>query len=1205
MEKQIISVLNSLAENGSEETRRQCSICLSKLTMQKALDSVLAQAGVLLSLQSLLNNSGAHDIISYAILRYALFRIRLLWLYNLANMSSLCNIAPAMTGGDAEAVIRLCLQGCKRLDFLHSYDAALFISKIFCNLSRIPHYVSLLVEEGVLPIMLSLMECQPHIYVMSAIVEALFNMSMLRKNRRDIQSSGISSQLSRILDADSEECRAHAMLMVGNLLAAGYFQDKVSKEDMLWRLIGLLDPNCPVQCYAAAYCVAHLSQSESCSTTMVTKCDMLPIAIKLLSMSLESSTSAYLWTAMANFTCFNGLLESIMENPKFIPLICDDSKTADHQEVVAQLMLNLSQHTMLYTQLDQTLFTKLITAYKLLFIRGSTASVRLLAISMLTNVALSVPESRGFLLGGDLIDIIEESGLTNTATNVRYLTLIYLISKEPQLCPKLVDFGAQRLLMTILPTVATNESAKDTIAATLHNLSLKRALLGTGVLESLLAFAKNCKTIRVLWCARTLANISSYPRSRATLSKEKRVIPFLSAIMRYGCVEADRVQHYCALAICNVLSSHVDKDILQGLVRSGAVVDLVVVTLLRVNSITTKEALGRALFNLLSLADYREELVIQLDVLEALLELGRIERIEMLELSVKAIFNITCETPTYAAKLAELKLPHLMVSRSIAAPELQGAIPTTAVKLSCGQSIANMSFDRKLAQMMTSEKMSESCVAIVNIDTDEARYCACATLYNLSFLDSCISLANSQVVPLLVSMLTSGPVLCIQLAVGALCNFSLFEVFHDQLTALAIGPAINAINAPHLDSNIKLDCLYIIYNVITCFAPCQARAIDEGVVSALLKIIKTNDSEEIVSVVSRIVKEICTMVSMARKLLTDGIMNIMLKLSKFEIPLVKLDLSVAIFNLSMTVEFSLKMLKLDTVDILFWLTIYDCLNLYDPIRKNVVRCLRNFTISAEDCSYICKEERLTSVLKALIKSTSEDVLYNTAVVIYNLLNCSASVVADCRATLLRRGVIQLIFDLAASGYMSVRHICSASLHSVADHIPESDDPAVLQLIMCLLDADGDQFSQLGEKVGTLLPYTQTAAFRGTRFDHTGATFTANWLPLASDVDNIFKAAQLDFDVVSSGQVEVTPLNPTIVTVQAPQKFTGLDFGEFRDSSRPATADEPSADDWDTTPEQLPTEAAPAPAPKAPESARPPIKSLGSRTSSWLDSDVCI
>lgn len=55
---------------------------------------------------------------------------------------------------------------------------------------------------------------------------------------------------------------------------------------------------------------------------------------------------------------------------------------------------------------------------------------------------------------------------------------------------------------------------------------------------------------------------------------------------------------------------------------------------------------------------------------------------------------------------------------------------------------------------------------------------------------------------------------------------------------------------------------------------------------------------------------------------------------------------------------------------------------------------------------------------------------------------------------LKRGVIQIIFDLATTGTETVRHLCSASLHSVADHIPNSDDPAVLQLIMALLEAEG-------------------------------------------------------------------------------------------------------------------------------------------------------
>jgi hypothetical protein len=40
---------------------------------------------------------------------------------------------------------------------------------------------------------------------------------------------------------------------------------------------------------------------------------------------------------------------------------------------------------------------------------------------------------------------------------------------------------------------------------------------------------------------------------------------------------------------------------------------------------------------------------------------------------------------------------------------------------------------------------------------------------------------------------------------------------------------------------------------------------------------------------------------------------------------------------------SMKVLKWDGIDILFWLTLYDCLGMFDVIRKNVSRTLRNFS----------------------------------------------------------------------------------------------------------------------------------------------------------------------------------------------------------------------------------------------------------------------
>eukprot|EP00602_Paraphysomonas_sp_CaronLab_P009882 CAMPEP_0185036078 /NCGR_PEP_ID=MMETSP1103-20130426/28517_1 /TAXON_ID=36769 /ORGANISM="Paraphysomonas bandaiensis, Strain Caron Lab Isolate" /LENGTH=1549 /DNA_ID=CAMNT_0027573461 /DNA_START=157 /DNA_END=4806 /DNA_ORIENTATION=- len=1150
IEKNVIPLTSCLIENGDEQTRFCTAIAICNMTTHDGLDTTLVRAGVMMPLQSLLSSSRL-DTLCFTLL-------------------SIHNVANCMTAADAEGAVRLCLQGCKRLDFMHDYESADFIGRLFRNMSRMPQYVSLLGEEGVLPVLISLLECQPVTEIVDSTSETFFNLSMLRKNRRDIYGSGVAQQIIRMVELGSPQSRAYTLLMVGNLLGSGLIQDKIAKEDVLNTVIDLLDPKFKEQCLAAAFVISHLSHSLSAGSVMVNKCDVVPKVLKLVAErkqnGIEVHAVSYLWTALANLAHKDTLFDKVMEEKTLATTLAEEATNGDQQEIVAQLMLNMSEHAELYTIVGDKVFAKLVLSFKTLFIRGDTSDIRKTSICILINLAICIPESRAITLGNDLVDILEESGLDSPELNHKFITLLYLISCEPTLCPKLVDFGVQRMLMTVVKTVT--DEGRDVIAAILHNLSLKRALLGTGVLGSLVSFLRNCKSIRVLWVSRAIANMSSYPRSRAILSKEKKLVPCLSGIMRTGSQEADRVQHYCALAICNIFGSHLDKSIVDNLIKNGTVVDLVVVTLLRVNSITTKEALGKALFNLLSRGDVREELV-KLDVLEALIELSRIELSELLELSVKSVFNISCETKRYAKKLEALKVPHAMISRMVINPELQGARATTTVKITCGKAIANMSFDNELATAMTHEKLAEACNAINNLKSDEARYCAAVTVFNVSFLDNCMALANSVAVPMLVSILQSGPILCTQLAVAALCNFSLHEVFMDQLSSLALAPLIKAISAAHLDSTVKIDIVYFIYNVTTAFEPSHKVAIEGGVIVAMAKIVKVHTDEQIIGMVGRILKEVCMEDTLSRRLLADGVMPIILKLAKYEYPSLKLDLASAMCSMSVTPDTSLKMLKLEAIDILFWLTLHDCLNMYDPIRKYVARTVRNFTIQLEDALYMSKEERFISVIKVLCKSTNDDVLWQTAVVVYNMLNSPSVVRApdgsilggkkvevlsrDCKDTLLKRGVIQIIFDLAATGSDSVKHLCSASLHSVAEHIPNSDDPAVLQLIMALLDADGDQFGEVGDRVANDLPYSQVATPHGTDFSHTETGFTGNWQPLSCEVDSIFKPASIPMEVSGSAGYDTKPLTSGIVALEQPVRFKGEDFGSFRGESRPSTS----------------------------------------------------
>jgi hypothetical protein len=49
---------------------------------------------------------------------------------------------------------------------------------------------------------------------------------------------------------------------------------------------------------------------------------------------------------------------------------------------------------------------------------------------------------------------------------------------------------------------------------------------------------------------------------------------------------------------------------------------------------------------------------------------------------------------------------------------------------------------------------------------------------------------------------------------------------------------------------------------------------------------------------------------------------------------------------------------------------------------------------------------------------------------------------------------------------------------IPDHMPSMDDPVVLELVLCLLEAQGDKFSQLTEKPADVLPYTMVRRRRG-------------------------------------------------------------------------------------------------------------------------------
>lgn len=1014
--KDVLININILIENGNDIAKLHCVEVLSNLTNIEGQENMLYVKGIFLTFQAILTNTEEKKIIAYVLLC-------------LSNIAHIFNMGP-----DAELAVRILNQIVKRLDILHDIEAGIFVSEIFNNFCKINSYSSLLVEEGIMVMLVAIIEAYQVSDTLEKCIESFFYLSLNRKNRREIVSSGVHHHFPKLFTIGNAETCAYCLLMIGNLLQVDLYHDKVGqRDDIILLILSMLNPNYSKQFIAASYCLCQLAQINSSAIVLVRN-NIIGVILQLLPISLNREANGYMWTTLVHLSHNHDFFVKMISEKNLVTEMFKEANilNSDLIPCLAQLSVNLSIQNDLKLLLDYDNIVLLVKTCKVLF-STSELKIRSTVLTSLNNIAIVVPDVRGAILDTDLIPLFEQAGFDDKDCVLKYCALLNIISNEESCCMKLLENGVQRLLITLQDKFSSGNEGKNITAAILHNMSLKRGTMSSGVLATLLSIIKNCKESRVLWSIRAIANYSCHSKSRLQLTKEKNLIPILNGIMRYGCEQADRVQHYCAIAICNILSTTVEKEIFDHLISKGGIVDLVVVTLLRVNSGTTKEFLGKALYNLLCRSDFREKLI-QLDVLEAVTELGKINNLELLDICVKCVYNITCEGDKYAKKLDELRLVDMLSLRAGGSLHIAGYKATTSVRLVCAMALANMSFNKILAtNICNCDSIGEAIHSINNLNTDDAIYCICATMFNCSFLSSCTSLSLTNktsplqepisIIKILVNILTRGPVLCIQLAVGALCNFSLKNIFHEEFTQIVIGPIIKAIMLQaSCDVAIKLDALKLLYNVIVFYPIARSIAIENDIVIAFIKFLKINDDEYTIRLIGRILKEICQETHLHKKLMTDGIMTILLKLSKIEISLLKYDLSCAFYSIS-TVPDTMKVLKWDGIDILFWLTLHDCLSLYDPIRLNCGKALRNLSVNKDEAKALVKEDRFTSVLHALVKSRNEDVLFEAAGIMYNIMS-----IEECKEIMLQRNAISLIFEIASSNYTHVRHICSACLH---------------------------------------------------------------------------------------------------------------------------------------------------------------------------------
>lgn len=442
------------------------------------------------------------------------------------------------------------------------------------------------------------------------------------------------------------------------------------------------------------------------------------------------------------------------------------------------------------------------------------------------------------------------------------------------------------------------------------------------------------------------------------------------------------------------------------------------------------------------------------------------------------MYNISLETSTYSAILVKSGVPLNIVeilsigshpgnssNHNSSNSSHQGAYPTHAIKLIAAKALANISFNLDVAIALSKcSNLADALFCIQSLESQEATYCACAIAYNLSIPETSFMQLNGKrnlvvaavtstllsnrdaekepviVVTLFVSVIkafidtTAIPALCCQLAVATLCNLSLVPAFQSQFASIALVPLLRLLISPKCGLDVKTDVVRFSYNLLTSQSCEESKvlAIKSGIVPGILNVLKlmTEEDESIMTLLGSILVEICGETSYTSSMLLDGVVKGLVRLSKIELPSLKLNVARALLRLTFTIEGTAKILSIgDGANILFWLTVYDCLSEFAPILANVARVLKNYSLCSANHTSLVKEERLFSVLQVLCKTGNEDILWHTGAAILNILKNE-----DNRALMIKRGIVPLVFGLAAGGggggYESVRYLCSASLHCI-------------------------------------------------------------------------------------------------------------------------------------------------------------------------------
>ncbi|CAM9301732.1 unnamed protein product [Chrysoparadoxa australica] len=684
IESGVVPVLKTMAAHEDERVQQYTAISLFIMTTHSGIEEWLVQDGAVAALNLLLRSPN-------------IFTTRL-------GLAGLVNLSMVMTASKADATQRTVIKSAGAL-MRESSDHELghFCAVLIHNLTVLES-IWIHLDDSAAAVCMRIAQSldKNHSKTMAICSSTLYNVLPIKKCRSRMVSMGIVELLRNFMLDASQQAKNSCTMLLAELAK---YRD-VSQVLLEHGLISLFTANIgSADARAVAVSAAGLSNLTTDPSLHGLVLSEEGVLEKLLQALLGDHRQAkhhilqLLCSLVSNKAMQGRVIEAgIVEQ---ISQMQDKDKD-EHSAIVTAILFNISCEECLVERLY----------------RGSVDIVSMLVGMVCQSAAL--PTVQGACLGtmqnlsrcqdchlrlleDGVMDALDAAkSVDGGALSTHCASVLYNLSLNHDVATKLVELGAIYLI-TELAKLDFSQT-KRLCAASLCNITLVKVIADNAFLQTVVALSNSNDSARVLSCAKTLANVSAFPRGRVFLGGDMNVVPALIVMMRSGVKEAALVQYYCAVALCNVLSVFLKEDAVEDLVENGNVHDIVAITVLRVNEVPTKEVLGRAIFNLLARSDTRPIVVAQ-DTVFTLVRLSKLQSAELNQICIRALRNLTCEMQKYEDRLLEIEAEKALIEQSVMS---NGG---SAVKEMCAAALANISFSPKSARKITGNEQHCRCCA--------------------------------------------------------------------------------------------------------------------------------------------------------------------------------------------------------------------------------------------------------------------------------------------------------------------------------------------------------------------------------------------------------------------------------------------------------------------------------------------------------------